>query len=76
VSCESIDVPAGHPINDRILKELYEYAFTESKNYIPQHTELAQEHNGTGMNRSQTDYNMVSVYSIDILGSSNARGQI
>jgi hypothetical protein len=59
VSCESIDVPAGHPINDRILKELYEYAFTESKNYIPQHTELAQEHNGTGMNRSQTDYNMV-----------------
>lgn len=51
--------PAGGVFYDKILKELYGYAFVQYRNYIPEHTELAQEHNGTGMNNSQTDYNMV-----------------
>lgn len=49
----------GGVFYDKILKELYEYAFTRSGYYIPAHYELAQKHNGTGMNYLQTDYNMV-----------------
>lgn len=51
--------PPGGVFYDKILKELYEYAFAQSRNFIPEHSELAQEHNGTGMNYLQTDYNMV-----------------
>jgi hypothetical protein len=51
--------PNGDVDYEKILKELYEYASLQSRNYIPEHFELVQEHNGTGMNNSQVDYNMV-----------------
>jgi hypothetical protein len=39
--------------------ELCKYPVEQSSNYIPVHLELIQGHNGTGMNNSQLDYNMV-----------------
>jgi hypothetical protein len=44
--------------------ELCKYAVEQSRNYVPERLELAQAHNGTGINNSQLDYNMVFLSAI------------
>jgi hypothetical protein len=49
----------GHVCQEKFLTELCKYAEEQSRNFVPEHLELYRDHNRTGMNNSQLDYNMV-----------------
>ena len=52
-------IRTGGVCQEKFLIEVCRYALEQSRNYIPEHLELVEGHNGTGMNNTQLDYNMV-----------------